>query len=207
MRIALLGGTGRVGSVVLPHLLENGYSVNLLVRDSSSLEESRRQHIISGDACNENDIDRTLKGCQAVISCLGTDKSDVISRSMPLVLKSMRKHSISRIITVGTAGILQARSADHLYRFQTDESKRKSTKAAEDHLKAYLMLKSSTFDWTIVCPTYLPDGERLGHYRTEKDLLPLNGKSISIYDTGDYIYKLLHSKTNDFNKCRVGICY
>ncbi|PFA61718.1 hypothetical protein CN378_22195 [Bacillus sp. AFS015802] len=202
MKISLFGSTGRVGSVVFQQA-RSTYEINRLVRRKNGMDASGME--VVGDVLCEEDVMKTIEGSEAVVSCLNTDKHDVLSRSMPILLKAMRYHGVKRIITCGTAGILQARRDSGLYRFQTSESRRRSTKAAEDHLKAFLMLQASEMDWTVVCPTYLPDGERLGEYRTESDVLPEGGKSISIYDTGDFIYQQL---TDDsYIKRRVGICY
>ena len=80
----------------------------------------------------------------------------------------MKHYGVHRILTIGTAGILQSRTEPEKYRFQSNESKRKTTRAAEDHLKGYLHLKESDLNWTVICPTYLPDGEVTGTYRVEK---------------------------------------
>jgi uncharacterized protein len=202
MKIALFGSTGRVGSVVFQRTMSE-MEVNRLVRRGNGQAASGTE--IVGDVMNEEDVMKTVQGTDAVISCLNTDKNDVLSRSMPILLKAMRSHGVKRIITCGTAGILQARKDSRLYRFQSNESKRRSTTAAEDHLRAFLMLQASGMDWTVVCPTYLPDGERLGNYRTERDVLPEGGKSISTYDTGDFIFQQLSD--DSYNRCRVGICY
>ncbi len=202
MKIALFGSTGRVGSVVFQQALST-YQINRLVRKESKLESIDME--IVGDVLNEEDVMKTIEGCDAVVSCLNTDKHDVLSRSMPILLKAMRAHGVKRIITCGTAGILQARNETGLYRFQASESKRRGTTAAEDHLKAFLILQASEMDWTVVCPTYLPDGERVGKYRVEKDVLPQEGKSISMYDTGDFIYQQLEDSS--YIRSRVGICY
>lgn len=202
MKIALFGSTGRVGSVVFQRAISE-YEVNRLVRRGSGQDAPGTE--IIGDVLNEGDVMKTIEGSEAVVSCLNTDKQDVLTKSMPILLKAMRSYGVKRIITCGTAGILQARTDDGLYRFQSSESKRRSTTAAEDHLRAFLMLQASEMDWTIVCPTYLPDEERLGNYRTERNVLPEGGSSISMYDTGDFICKQLSDRS--FIKSRVGICY
>ena len=48
-------------------------------------------------------------------------------------------------------------------------------------------------------------GERLGNYRVEADLLPEEGKRISVYDTADFTYKVMTEHL--FSKKRVGIAY
>ncbi|TYS15476.1 NAD(P)H-binding protein [Rossellomorea vietnamensis] len=206
MKIALLGASGRVGSIIMECTLKDGHHVQAVVRNTEKIKSKHPNlSLIEGNVLNEKDIDYCFSKCHAVISGLGTDKNDVLSRSMPGILNSMRRNNITRIITIGTAGILQARETPSLYRFQTNESKRRSSSAAEDHLRMYLMLKSSELNWTIVCPTYLPDGERIGVYRTEKEMLPENGKSISIFDTAEFAFSLIHNE--DSYRNRIGISY
>ncbi|WP_223592974.1 NAD(P)-dependent oxidoreductase [Neobacillus bataviensis] len=207
MNICLFGATGRVGSVILENSLSNQISVQALVRDLEKLntDSGGLLKVRTGNVLNEEDIAQTMKGTDIVISALNTDGNSTLSQSMPLIISNMKREGIKRIITIGTAGILQARSAPHLFRFQSSESKRKSTLDAEEHLKAYLLLKASGLDWTVVCPTYLPVGERLGQYRYEIDILPENPSSISIYDTGDFAFQQLFS--NKFIGSRVGLTY
>ncbi|MDQ0198085.1 NAD(P)-dependent oxidoreductase [Neobacillus ginsengisoli] len=206
MNICLFGATGRVGSVILENLLAEHHSVKALVRNSSSLNPSESKlSILDGNILNESNIAATMFGTDAVISALNTDGTTTLSESMPLIIRNMKMQGIKRIITIGTAGILQARSEPHLYRFQSSESRRKTTRDAKEHLIAYLILKNSGLDWTIVCPTYLPVGERMGNYRFSKDFLPENPSSISIFDTGDFAYQQLFS--DEFIESRVGLSY
>ncbi|RDU35331.1 hypothetical protein DRW41_18795 [Neobacillus piezotolerans] len=206
MNICLFGATGRVGSVILENCLNAGYGVHALVRDPGKLKHAGPGlKIFNGDATNPDDVRSAMKGCDAVISSLNTGASTVLSDSMPHIVSTMKENGISRIIMVSTAGITQARTAPELYRFQSPESRRTSTKDAEEHLKAWLILKDSGLDWTAVCPTYLPVGERLGTYRVGRDVLPENPTSISIFDTGDFAYSLLVS--DDYLHCRAALTY
>lgn len=206
MNICLFGATGRVGSIILKNALLDNHSVQVLVRNPHKLNNhSHDLTIIEGNVLNEIDVASALQGSDIIISALNTDGGTTLSDSTPFIIKQMEKQGQKRIITIGTAGILQARTAPSLYRFQSSESRRKSTKDAKEHLKAFLMLRQSHLDWTIVCPTYLPTGERIGTYRYEKDILPENPSSISIFDTADFAYQQLFSK--EFNHCRVGLTY
>lgn len=67
------------------------------------------------------------------------------------------------------------------------------------------MLKQSTLEWTIVCPTYLPDGEKVGGYRIARDILPDGGAKISVPDTAEFTYKQVEAR--DYIRSRVGIAY
>lgn len=146
-----------------------------------------------------------MHGNDVIISALNTDGGTTLSESMPFVIETMEKEDIKRIITIGTAGILQSRISPKLLRYQTSESKQKSTRAAEEHNKVYDMLQSSNLDWTIVCPTYLPDGERMGKYRIERNFLPEVGSKISVPDTAEFAFSQIQS--SDYIKMRVGIAY
>ena len=149
--------------------VKDAAEVTALVRDVDKVEiKHERLQIIEGNVLNENDIKKVIKGCDIVISALGTDGNGTLAKSMPNIIKHMEEEGVKKIITIGTAGILQARTNPSIYRFQSNESKRKTTTAAEDHLAAYKELSNSILCWTVVCPTHLIDGEVTGVYRTEK---------------------------------------
>ncbi|OLS40037.1 NAD(P)-dependent oxidoreductase [Bacillus sp. MRMR6] len=206
MNILILGATGRVGSHIVTHALNDKHQVTVLVRTLEKIQISDKYlSIIQGNVLDKADIARAMQGVDVVISALNTDGTTTLSESAPLMIEAMKKEGIRRIITVGTAGILQSRVNPDLLRYQSSESKRKSTRSAEEHEKVYDRLKLSTLDWTIVCPTYLPDGSAMGQYRVERDVLPEGGSEISVGDTAEFTYRQIYS--NDFIKSRVGIAY
>lgn len=207
MKLCILGATGRVGSKVAELAATDEIAVQALVRNPAKLPGNllEKIHIVEGNALLQEDIEKAMAGCDIVISTLSTDGESVLSESMPLLIEAMKKQRISRIITIGTAGILQSRAEPHLLRYQSSESKRKLTRAAEDHHKAFRLLQESGLNWTIVCPTYLPDGEATGTYRVEKDFLPEDGSRIGTGDTAHFTYSLI--KKPDFPQSRVGIAY
>ena len=206
MNILILGATGRVGSQIVTYALHDRHHVTVLVRTPEKIQiNSENLTIIQGNVLNKNDIVRAMHGIDVVISALNTDGTTTLSESMPLIIKAMENEGIQRIITIGTAGILQSRTTPTVIRYQSSESKRKSTRAAEEHHKVYDMLKQSTLDWTIVCPTYLPDGEREGQYRIERNFLPEGGMKISVPDTAEFTYRQIES--SDYVQSRVGIAY
>ena len=163
MNILILGATGRVGSQIVKHALYDGHDVTVLVRTPEKIQiTNEKLTVVQGNVLNEDDIVRSIGGIDVVISALNTDVTTTLSESMPLIIKAMKREGIQRIITIGTAGILQSRSTPQLMRYQSRKSKGRSVRAAKEHHKVYKMLKQSRLEWTIVCPTYLPDGERIG---------------------------------------------
>jgi putative NADH-flavin reductase len=206
MNILILGATGRVGGQIVTLALHVGHHVTVLVRTPEKIQiHNENLTIIQGNVLNRDDIVRTMHGMDVVISALNTDGTNTLSKSMPLIIEAMENEGIKRIITVGTAGILQSRTTPNILRYQSSESKRKSVQAAQEHHKLFDILKQSTLEWTIVCPTYLPDGERVGNYRIERDILPEGGERISVPDTAEFTYSQITSR--DYVKSRVGIAY
>ncbi len=206
MKVCILGATGRVGSNIIKLALKDTAEVTALARDLNRIEiNHERLRVIEGNVWNENDIKKAIEGSDIVISALGTDQNGTLAKSMPHIIKKMEEVGVHKIITIGTAGILQARTNLNLYRFQSAESKRKMTTAAEDHLAAYKILSSSNLCWTVVCPTHLIDGDVTGVYRTEKDVLPEGGSKITVGDTAQFTWNLCSE--NKYENSRVGISY
>jgi putative NADH-flavin reductase len=205
MNIAVFGGTGRVGRAFIKRCLQDNHSVKALARMPEKLEKHEHLTVIEGNVRNVDHVRETIKGCDLVFSALSTDKSDTLTVATPLVIDAMTNEGISRVVTIGTAGILNSRYEEGKYRFETDESKRSKTFAAEEHLRVFHTLQDSPLDWTIVCPTYLPDGPEMGHVRAEQNMLPDGGKKISVGDTAAFAYQELLSPS--YLKARVGICY
>ena len=206
MKVCILGATGRVGSKIIKLALKDLAEVTALARDLNRIEiNHERLRVIEGNVLNENDIKNAIEGSDIVISALGTDQNGTLAKSMPQIIKQMEEEGVHKIITIGTAGILQARTNLNLYRFQSAESKRKMTTAAEDHLAAYKILSSSNLCWTVVCPTHLIDGEITGVYRTEQHILPEDGAKITVGDTAHFTWDLCNE--NIYENSRVGISY
>lgn len=205
MKIAIFGSTGRVGKEVVKRALEDGHTIYALARSPEKLPKHERLHIIQGDARNLQDVDRVIQHVDIVLSALCTDKTTVLTEAIPLIINSMEQHRLKRIVTIGTAGILQSRTEPEKFRYRSNEAKRRSTFAAEEHEKVFHLLRQSELDWTIACPTYLPDGEATGTYRVEVTVLPENGSKISVGDTAHFAYHEL-LEGNYIHK-RVGLAY
>ncbi|GGN99550.1 NAD(P)-dependent oxidoreductase [Saccharibacillus kuerlensis] len=205
MHISILGATGRVGSQIVKLALRDGHRVTALVRDPGKVDPHNRLTVVQGDVLNEEDVKSALHEAEIVVSALNTDGTTTLSQSMPLIIEQMRSVGITRIVTIGTAGILQSRTEPGLLRYQSNESKCRLTRAAEEHHRVYSLLEASDLEWTLVCPTYLPDDEYLGIYRVERDFLPEDGMKISVADTAEFAYKQIEDR--HYVRCRVGIAY
>lgn len=75
--VLLVGGTGRTGRRVLERLLSSGNNVRVIVRSARRLPAGAAEHpnliAVEADLLSlaDEDLQRHLSGCDAVISCLG----------------------------------------------------------------------------------------------------------------------------------------
>ncbi|WP_336787521.1 NAD(P)-dependent oxidoreductase [Paenibacillus sp. MMO-177] len=209
MNIAILGATGRVGRIVSALALRDGHKVKALVRSPDKLKDLADSWpgltLMKGDAASAEVVFEALSEADAVISALSTDGGSLLSDSFPHILEAMNRLGIKRIIAIGTAGVLDSRAEPGLLRYQSSESRRKLTRAAEEHHAMLRLLKESELDWTLVCPTYLPDGPAEGGYRVERDYLPANGTRITTGDTAEFAYAQLYS--SQYIRAKAGIAY
>ena len=153
-KIALLGGGGRTGNYLVTRLLEQGYSLKLLLRHP---EDFTIQHpsieIIHGDAIDPQAIGLLLKGCHAVISTVGQRKDEPLVSGVASanILQAMAGNGILRYIVL--AGI----NVDTPF----DKKGPETVQATEwmktnfplihaDRQKTYSLLSDSEFNWTLV---------------------------------------------------------
>ncbi|MDH3207995.1 MAG: SDR family oxidoreductase [Gemmatimonadota bacterium] len=75
--VLLVGGTGRTGHRVLEQLLSRGASVRVIVRSPHKLRDSAAENpnlaVVEADllSLSDDEVRCHLRGCDAVISCLG----------------------------------------------------------------------------------------------------------------------------------------
>ena len=109
MKIALFGATGRVGLEVLKQALGEGHEVTVLVRSPEKLAPHDKLTVIQGDVRDANAVTLAIAGMDVVFSALGTDKTTTLTEAVPHMIKAMKDAGINRIVTIGTAGILQSK--------------------------------------------------------------------------------------------------
>jgi uncharacterized protein YbjT (DUF2867 family) len=73
MRVAIIGGTGFVGSYIVDGLHAGGHDVSLLVREGSEhkVRQPDSTRIVVGSIDSTTSINEVVTGCDAVIYCVG----------------------------------------------------------------------------------------------------------------------------------------
>jgi uncharacterized protein YbjT (DUF2867 family) len=111
VKLAIFGATGQTGGLVTALALERGDDVVALVRHPARIT---RVHpsltVLGGSPTARADVERCLRGADAVIHCLGIGgKGDgrpttLVSDSVRVVLEAMARQGVPRIVCMSNVG-------------------------------------------------------------------------------------------------------
>ena len=184
MKIALIGGTGFVGSAVLAELSQRGHQVTALARDTTKYRTLPGVTPVRADATDAADVARAVAGADAVISVYnpGWQSPELYERFMAgtrATIAGVKQSGVKRLLVVGGAGSLFVAPGVQL--MDTPEFASlvppeiiPGVKGARDALA--LIREESTLEWTFLSPpAKLAPGERTGRFRIGGDDLLMNG--------------------------------
>lgn len=190
-KVAVLGGGGRTGKYLVQQLLENGFSVKLLLRnpDDFTIQNSKIE-IIKGDAINEESINLLLKDCQAVVCTIGQRPGEpmVASQATKNVLNAMNHYGIERYVLLAGLNIDTPFDKKSLKTMMaTDWMKTNFPEIQKDRQFTYDLLVDSKIDWTQVrVPLIIFSDESSKIAVNLEDCL---GEKISAFDISKFMVK------------------
>jgi putative NADH-flavin reductase len=177
MQVTVLGGSGKIGRLVVAELLRRGHTVMALVH-RHGLPERPHLTSVKGDVHDKASIQTVLEGSDAVISTLGswgTKQKDVLSSAMSLVIPAMDTLGIRRIVTLtGSGATLPNEHAGPLEWLSNLPLRLAAPKILEDGEKHLAMLAESPLDWTVVRSPVMNNRDRSAY------TLELNGGGLTI---------------------------
>jgi putative NADH-flavin reductase len=196
-RIALLGGGGRTGKYLLNLLLNQGYSVKLLLRNPGNLQsENPLIEIVKGDALDPEAIRALVQGCQAVISTVGQRKDEplVASQATINILNAMTEYGLKRYILVAGINVdtpFDKKSPETIA--ATEWMKMTYPMIHADRQKTYFILSSSVVNWTLVRVPFIAFTEAKS--KTVASIEDCRGNKISAADIATFIVDQLSDDT------------
>jgi putative NADH-flavin reductase len=190
-KVAVLGGGGRTGKYLVHQLLENGFSVKLLLRnpDNFTIQNSKIE-IIKGDAINEESINLLLKDCQAVVCTIGQRPGEpmVASQTTKNVLNAMKRYGIERYVLLAGLNIgtpFDKKSPKTI--MATDWMKTNFPEIQKDRQFTYDLLVDSKIDWTQVWVPLIVFSDESSEITVNlEDCL---GEKISAFDISKFMVK------------------
>jgi putative NADH-flavin reductase len=190
MKIALIGGTGFVGSAVLNELLARGHRVTALARHPQKYAERNGLEVVKADALVAAEVAAAVAGHDAVISAYNPgwgepDIHDIFLRGSDAIVAGVRQSGVRRLLVVGGAGSLFVAPGVQLV--DTPEFPAEWKQGALAAREALERIRGELgLDWSFVSPpAFLVPGERTAHFRIGADDLLFDGDkpaSLSVAD-------------------------
>ncbi len=190
MKIALIGGTGFVGSAVLDELLSRGHRVTALARHPHKFVARPGLEVVTADVLDAAQVARAVAGHEAVISAYNpgwgeADIHDLFLRGSDAIVAGVKAAGVRRLLVVGGAGSLFVAPGVQLV--DTPDFPAEWKQGALAAREALERIRSETeLDWTFVSPpAFLVPGPRTGRFRSGADALLFDGDtpaSISVSD-------------------------
>jgi putative NADH-flavin reductase len=191
MKIALIGGTGFVGSAVLTELLSRGHQVNALARNPGKFSAQPGLTVVPADVLDPAQVAQAVAGVDAVISAYNPGWTepqihDLFLQGSQAILDGVKQAGGKRVLVVGGAGSLFVAPGVQLVDTPQFPAEWKQGALAARELLNRIQ-RETTLDWTFLSPPILlAPGERTGQYRVGADtLLPGVGDAPSGISVAD----------------------
>lgn len=196
--IAIFGGTGQTGKLVLEKVLQEGYKVKALVRNPNKINKSDPNlTVIQGDVLNEDEVKKTIQESEVVLSLFGHVKGSpqwLQTKGTDIILEAMKQAGVKKIISLSGGGLPfpekdKPKLADKIIRFIMKVAVPKILKDAILHAE---ILRKSNLDWMIVRGPRLTNETPKHNYRV--GWVGVNASTkISRADLADFIVKQIES--------------
>lgn len=108
MKIAVIGANGKTGQLFVNEAVQRGHEVRAGVFHSNSFTKSDYIDVLQCDAMKLEDVEALVAGCDAVVSLIGHVKDSpafVQTSAIANVLSAMKKHRISRVLSLTGTGV------------------------------------------------------------------------------------------------------
>jgi len=192
MRLLVIGGTGGTGQEIVRQAIADGHDVHALVRSTEKahglLPGAR---LFEGDARDQAALRRSLVGCEAVISALGTPMSPIrevtlLSSVTTELVAAMRREKVGRLVCITGVGAGDSRGhGGFFYDWIFQPLMLRKVYQDKDRQEAIVM--ASALEWVIVRPTILNDKPGTGEVLATTDLTNVHGGSISRADVARFV--------------------
>ncbi|CAH0272839.1 MULTISPECIES: NAD(P)-dependent oxidoreductase [Bacillaceae] len=193
MKIAIIGASGKAGSLILKEALTRGHEVTAIVRDEAKVQ-------IQGSSVLEKDVfdlkAEDLKEFDVVVNAFGAapGKEHLHVDAGKILIDAMKGAPQTRLIVVGGAGSLFVDEAKTIRVLDTPEFPKEYFATAFNQSKNLGDLQNATgIQWTFISPSafFDPQGNRTGGYKLGKDNLLVNSKGESYVSYADFALAVL----------------
>jgi len=166
MKLCLFGATGGTGQELLQQALDRGHEVTAIVRRPAAIPFTHaRLRVMVGDALQPDSFAAALHHQDAVLSVLGRNSFKPMTfyrQSARLIVEQMEIAGVQRLVCLTSVGVVDKPIGPLLYRWLV---KPLLGNIYDDMRQMEQIIRESRLAWTIVRPSRLVDGKRIGQYR------------------------------------------
>ena len=190
-KIAVFGGSGATGHLVIKFALEREMRIRTLVRNASSSNLPPSAHVIEAPILNDNYLDSTIKNSEAVIILFGPRPpyTDIFcDEATKKIILSMQRNKVERLICQTGAMVGDYPANRTLpFRLMVSIFNRRLPKQAMDREHQEKEVLKSGLRWTIIKPPRLTDDKEKGKWTAGAHVKVGLLSSISRYDLARFI--------------------
>lgn len=212
--VTLIGASGFVGTAILNELLNRGHKVTAIVRNPQKINiKNDNLKVVKANVSDTEVVTEVCRGKDAVISAYnpGWTNPDIYEetlRNYPLILESVKRSGVNRLLCVGGAGTLFC--APGLRVVDSGAIPEAIMGGVKSLGEFYLntLMNEHDIDWVFFSPAgTLEPGERTGKFRLGKDdlIVDTDGNShISVEDYAMAMVNELEVPAHHFERFTIG---
>lgn len=189
-KIAIIGGTGKVGRHIAARAIEKGYHVRMLVRNPEKvLYKNNKIEIVKGQVQEIESIRELLKDCQVVINTFGQPPKEgpIYSKVTATIFNVMKDLNISRYIGVSGGSLtIKEDKKSMINRFGAKMFEVIFPQMMKDKkLEWELLLNNKQIKWTLLRLPFVKDS--LTSNQLKENLTDMPGTKITNLDIATFI--------------------
>lgn len=186
-KVLIIGATGTLGSAARQTILkETDDKLTLFARSAGRIHirDASREQVISGDVMNDADLDKAIKGQDAVFAALSGNLGAYAQK----IIAAMDRNHISRLIFITSMGIY-----NEIPTSIGAGGNLRSNPVLRPYREAANVIEASDLNYTIVRPGWFTDGPV--NYEITRKGKPFGGHDVSISSIADIVKKLVDDDT------------
>lgn len=166
MKIAVIGACGKTGKLVCQEAINRGHEVFGLARSECP---DLKIKFVQGDALMLDDITKTIKDCDVVISVIGHVKLrefNTQTTAIKNIIKAMNNQDIKRIISLTGSGVrVKGDKISLIDRLLNIPLKIVDSSRIKDGVDHYNCLVNSNLNWTVLRVLKLTNQDKIAPYK------------------------------------------
>lgn len=203
-KILILGATGRTGKILLRQMLDRGYEINVLIRNTERMVMHQNMSVFEGTPTDGKALEKAIEGCEVVISALNISRTSdfpwaklrtqthFLSQSLSNVIRLGTDLGVRRVIVLSAWGVGDTKSdIPWWFKWLIDYSN--IGVAYRDHGRQEKLLIESGMDYTIIRPVGLLNSEREKNVLVSLNNAPKPGLTISRKNVARFIISILEN--------------